>query len=355
MMNTLRVVFLFAIALAAGPVTSAAPAGEVWSGVYECSEMESDSGTSPAFTSSARMVIEGKAARMVRESPGIKETMSGRVAADGSLRLEGNGRRKGTSASRWRYRFDGRFEGDRFHARGMMFSAHLSTKLRDCTMSLARSRRAVTPSVTRATAPVTAAPAATAAPATPAAAEPPVPAAVPQSIQDELLRLPKPAGSEPVEKDLDFTERNDSAVVEGTVSLASPHRYFINAKKGQALAATLKSDDATRLDLYEPGSSVQMLSGGFVVQGPRIGGTPEGTQLSVELPGDGKYLLLVRSAKDESPYTLELTVSRGESSVGEGPWWEWKIVWIAAALVVVAIAVWRYVRRKRDRRLFRPD
>jgi hypothetical protein len=285
------------------------------------------------------MIVEGAAASIARESPEIKETLGGQIAADGSLRLEGTGTRKESPGAGWRYRFDGRFEGDRFSAVGMMLSANLSTKLRDCTMTLDRSRAAVTPAKT---------------PAVPAA-EAAVSSATSPTVQDEPRRLPKPAGAEPLEKELDFTERNDSAVVEATIYRASPHRYFVNAKKGQALSATLKSDDGARFDLYEPGSSLQMLSGGFVVQGARVGGTPEGTQLDVELPGDGKYLLLVRSPKDQSSYTLELAVSRGASSVGEGQWWTREIVWVPAALVVAALVLWRLVRRKRDRRLFRPD
>ena len=283
------------------------------------------------------MIVEGAAASIARESPEIKETFAGQIAADGSLRLEGTGTRKENPGAGWRYRFDGRFEDDRFSAIGMMLSANLSTKLRDCTMTLDRSRAAVPP------------------PPAVAAAEAAVPAAPPPSVQDEPRRLPKPGGAEPLERELDFTERNDSAVVEATVSRVSPHRYFLNAKKGQALAVRLKSDDGTRFDLYEPGSSLQLLSGGFVVQGARVGATPEGTQLDVELPGDGKYLLLVRSPKDVSSYTLELAVSRGASSVGQGLWWTREIVWVPAALVIGAFVLWRLVRRKRDRRLFRPD
>jgi len=303
--------------------------------------MESKVAPSPTFTSSVRMTVEGTAASIIAEAGEIKQTLDGEVRADGTLRLEGVGMRRDTSSPGWRYRFDGRFEGDRFKARGMMFSANLATKLRDCSMTLTRTHAAAMPPRTQASA---AEPAATAPPRAPA--------------QDVLTRVPKPAGgADPLEKELNFAERNDSAVVEGTVSRAMPHRYVVNAKKGQALAATLQSREGARFDLYEPGSSLQMVSGGFVVQGARVGGTPEGTQLNVELPGDGKYLLLVRSPKDQAPYTLELAVSRGASSVGseDGPWWSRKIVWIGTALVLTALVLARLVRGKRDRRLFRPD
>lgn len=287
------------------------------------------------------MTVEGAGASIVKESGEIKQTLSGEVKSDGSLRLEGVGMRKDTSSPGWRYRFDGRFEGGRFLARGMMFSANLATKLRDCSMTLTRSAS----STAHAKAQVAAAPepAAKASPHT-AAHDEPRPTAAPAARADSP------------EKELDFTDRNDSAVVEGTIGRVEPHRYIVSAKKGQALTATLRSGEGARFDLYEPGSSLEMLSGGFVVQGARVGGTSEGTQLDVELPDDGQYLLLVRSTKDRTPYTLELAVSGGASSVGgeEGPWWSRRIVWIPAAVVLTLLVLLRLFR-KRDRRLFRPD
>jgi hypothetical protein len=336
-------VFLFAaIALVTGAARAAdsgVSARGVWSGTYQCSAMRSDVAPSPAFTSSVRMVVEGASASITKESGEIKQTLSGEVKPDGSIRLEGVGMRKDTSSPGWRYRFEGRFEGDRFQAKGMMFSANLATKLRDCSMTLTRAQTS-----------------ATQAQATPAP-EPVAKAAPRAAAQDEARGVPKAAVSfDPLVKELDFTERNDSAVVEGTVYRAMPHRYILNAKKGQALAATLRSRDEVRFDLYEPGSSLQMLSGGFVVQGARVGGTPEGTQLGVELPNDGKYLLLVRAPKDQAPYTLELAVNRGASSVGgeDAPWWSREVVWIPAALILAALVLLQFVR-KRDRRMFRPN
>jgi hypothetical protein len=333
------IVMLAALSLAATAPDAGSAAAEIWSGVYQCSAMQTEAAASPAFTSSVRMVVEGTAASIVKESGEIKQTLSGDIKADGSLRLEGVGMRKDTTSPGWRYRFDGRFDGPRFQARGMMFSANLATRLRDCTMTLTRSQGA----------------------ATTQKVEPPAEAATKgaprASSQEEPKRVMQVlAGADPAERTLDFTSRNDSAVVEGTVGRAEPHRYIVSAKKGQALTATLKSNEGARFDLYEPGSTLAMLSGGFVVQGARVGGTPEGTQLDVDLPDDGQYLLLVRAPKDRTPYTLELAVSRGASSVGDkgGPWWSQRIVWIPAAAVLAVLVLWRLFR-KRDRRLFRPD
>src|SRR5204862_2122199 len=90
-------------------------------------------------------------------------------------------------------------------------------------------------------------------------------------------------------------------------------RYLVNAKRGQTLGAAIKSDGA-RVDLYEPGSTLEMLSTGFVVQGGRLGATPEGERLDIELPADGKYLLLVRSNGERAFYTLDLKDERAAPS-----------------------------------------
>lgn len=323
---------------------------EIWSGTYQCSAMESEIAGSPGYTASIRMIVEGSAARIVKESAEIRETMSGEIQPDGSLRLEGIGRRKESAGAVWRYRFDGQFDSGRFNARGMMFSAHLGSKLRDCSMSLAR-----LPGVASA-----ARQQAGAAPEPPAKAAQvlePSRSAATSSAQNEPERLPQPPRvTQAIEKELDVRDRNDTAIVEGTVSRGVPHRYFIAALKGQRFSAALKSPDGARFDLYEPGSSITDLSGGFVVQGARVHGTAEGSDVDVELPADGKYLLLVRAAKEQAFYTLEMKTSRVAAATAE-PWWEHRYTWIALILAALALVGAFVVRRKRkrERRLFRSD
>jgi hypothetical protein len=167
----------------------------------------------------------------------------------------------------------------------------------------------------------------------------------------KLKQSPQHAsGAAPLDKELDFTDRNDTAVMEGTVSRGVPHRYVVAARRGQSLEATLHSKEGARFDLYEPGSSLTVLSSGFVVQGPRLGST-EGPKLNAALPADGKYLLLVRPLGERASYTLELTVQRG---AGLSARWSGKIVWLVLLIAIVVIAV-LLLRRKRRRRLFRSD
>ena len=155
-----------------------------------------------------------------------------------------------------------------------------------------------------------------------------------------------------MEKDLDFSHRNDSAVMEGTVRRGAPHRYLVTAAKGQSFSAKLQSKDGARFDVYEPGASLTLLSSGYVVQGARVGKQEDGISLSAKLPADGKYLMLVRPEGDQAFYTLELAV--------RGGWafrdlWTDKNAWAAAAFVAAFFGLVMLYRRKRTRRIFRPD
>lgn len=111
---------------------------ELWVGTYECSVNAVDAERWPAYEARIQLKVEGRTARISKESARIRETMSGQVAGDGRLRLEGSGVYKGPGGPGWRYRFDGRFEGDHFEARGVMLTPGMGSKLRDCSMTLAR-------------------------------------------------------------------------------------------------------------------------------------------------------------------------------------------------------------------------
>jgi len=170
---------------------------------------------------------------------------------------------------------------------------------------------------------------------------------------EPALRLQGTPASEGagVEKELDFSNRNDAAVMEGTVRRGLPHRYVITATKGQSLTAKLQSKDGARFDIYEPGSSLTLLSTGYVVQGARLGKQEDGTNLRTRLPADGKYLMLVRPEGDQAFYTLELAV-RGGWTVHD--LWTDRNIWAASAFLAVGFASVIIYRRKRTRRIFRP-
>jgi hypothetical protein len=308
--------------------------------------MQTDSGQSPGYTSSIRMIVEGTAATISKESGDIRETLSGDIKRDGTLRLEGTGTRRDSRSAGWRYRYDGRIEGARFEARGMMLSANLATRLRDCSMTLARIQRSDKPART---------------------AQAPAPPA-PEPVQPEAATRRQPEAAAPeaparrqrrgvpeaVNKELDFSNRNDAATMEGTVERGAPHRYSVIARRGQRLTATLASDEGARFDLYEPGSTLTMLSGGFVVQGARLAASEQGNHVDTAIPADGKYLLLVRTAKDPAFYTLDLVVEGATASFFER-WRGDKRVWLGAAIAGLLL-LWVLVRRrKRDRRMFGPN
>ena len=139
--NSPYLALLFALLLCAAQFCYGAEksaAHEVWTGTYKCSATAGDSGQSSGYSTPIRLELDGGRARITRDSARIAETLSGDVAAAGTLKLEGTGRWKESGGSSWRYRFDGKFEGDQFKARGEMLSANRGTKLRDCSMALTR-------------------------------------------------------------------------------------------------------------------------------------------------------------------------------------------------------------------------
>jgi len=169
------------------------PPRELWAGTYECSASDADPNRWPAYEARIQLRIEGRTARISKESARIRETMSGRVAEDGKLTLEGGGAYKGPGGPGWRYRFDGRFDGDQFEARGVMLTPGMGTKLRDCSMVLTRTA-VPAEAVARKAAPAPgAAPARRAAPARPVAPAAAPPASVvekqelPPAVQEALL------------------------------------------------------------------------------------------------------------------------------------------------------------------------
>jgi hypothetical protein len=347
-------------------------AREVWSGTYTCGAIERDPDQWPGYSSRAQLILENGVARVTRESTKVREMLTGEVAPDGGVRLEGTGSSR-EGETRWRFRFDGEFQGDRFSAKGAMLSASLATKLRDCSMSLTRVQASGGPAprepaaATAAPPPEQPAPAA-AAPSPPrpevaAAAVPPSPppqeAAAPAASAAEKPAAPTPsqASVKIVEgKELNVTTGNDTAVVHAKVSSAAPHRYPVAAKKGQTLSATLLSNGA-QLDIYEPGASIDIQGTGFTVQGTKVKAVTEGQNVSAELPEDGKYLLLVRSLRDDTPYTLELAATPPPLSSQDASFFGValtdKAAWVALLLLLAAAGGGMVVYSKRDRRLFK--
>jgi hypothetical protein len=97
-----------------------------------------------------------------------------------------------------------------------------------------------------------------------------------------------------------------------------------------------------------------LVSGGFVVQGTRVGANNEGDRVDVELPADGKYLLLVRANGEGAFYTLELRIERAAQTTLE-KWLHDQRFWIGVAMLGVGLVLFAFLRRKRERRLFRSN
>lgn len=332
-------VFSALLALAAGVAAAAEfrpAAHEVWTGTYRCEAIERDPDQWPAYSAPVRLTLEGGRAQVARETARVQGSLSGEVAPDGTVRLEGTGGARDGSA-RWRYRFEGRFEGERFTAKGAMLSAASATKIRDCSMALTRAKAAGAPARAQPVAP---------APPQPVPARPEPKAGEPAATPSAPVKVREGRA-------LDFTQGNDTAVIQGEISREVPHRYPVVAKKGQTLSATLQAD-GVRLDVYEPGATLEMQAHGFVVQGTRLKGAPDGASISAELPGDGSYLLLVRALREQASYTLEVAVRATDRARPVGLLSGDRTLWAALLAALAAIGAGLVIYSKRDRRMFRP-
>ena len=116
---------------------SPAASREEWSGTYRCGARLKDLEPGSAYSAPAKLVLKDGVATITRHSARVRETMAGKVGADGRVTLEGGGVMI-DDGGRWRYRFEGRFEDDKFEARGAMLSASGASKIRECSMALAR-------------------------------------------------------------------------------------------------------------------------------------------------------------------------------------------------------------------------
>ena len=340
-------------------------AREVWTGSYRCEAIERDPNQWPAYYSRVRLTLEEGAARVTREFARKREVVSGQVGPDGTLKLEGAGDAKDGGA-RWRYRFEGKFEGQRFTAKGAMLAAGSATKLRECAMELTR--------VSATGGPARVDPAAAAAPLQldpkpELKPEPqlklksklkskPEPRAEPNPEPPPLLKPdpPPPAAAATAKlmegKTLDFTQGNNAAVIQGEVSRESPHRYPVLARKGQTLTATLQTDGA-RIEIYEPGATLQMQAQGFVAQGTRLKAAPEGVSVRAELTSDGSYQLLVHAQREQASYTLEVAVITPNSASTRPFLTDDRRLWAAILLALAVIGAGLVFYSKRDRRMFR--
>src|SRR5215212_508951 len=66
-------------------------AHEVWSGSYQCGEMNRDPLRWPAYNATIQLVLDNGTAHVLKESSRIREEMAGSAHKDGTIALEGTG------------------------------------------------------------------------------------------------------------------------------------------------------------------------------------------------------------------------------------------------------------------------
>ena len=123
-----------ALSHASGPH---AASREEWSGTYRCGARLEGPARGSGYSAQVTLVLNDGVATINRQSGRVSQTLTGKVGADGRVTLEGGGAMRG-GRSRWRYYFNGRFEGSKFEARGATLSASGASKMRECSMTLRR-------------------------------------------------------------------------------------------------------------------------------------------------------------------------------------------------------------------------
>lgn len=368
------------IAIAAEPALAAehrASAHEEWSGTYQCGPIAGQAQEWRAYTAAVKLTLNDGTSVVTNTSPRFSETMTGKVADDGTVVLTGTGMSKDKQAQRWRFRFTGKFDGNKFTASGAMLAAKSASELRKCSMALTRvsarraSRRAVpaavaqvdppsheTPAAAPAAAPLpsrdtVATTAAESAPSDVAATGTEGPSA--NAVQDaptaetQLPSAPSAATSQRSEKTLSMVG-DGPVIVQGTIPLGTLHRYEFYARKGQTLLARLQSGDA-RLEVHAPVETIRIGSSNFLVQGSRLDAPVQARKLEARLLSDGVYLLLVRGNADQAQYALNVSLTDdagGATDKGNAIVAALLLVLVTIGAVAVLYRVWqRHPSRRR--------
>ena len=114
----------------------AIPDGE-WKGTYDCGAVLTPNARSPKpFSLPITMITQDRVASLLRETRLTRDAMSGTVGGNGQVQLTGDGFYFDEPSREWRWRFEGRFTGQRFQATGVLESMDGKQKVRDCTISL---------------------------------------------------------------------------------------------------------------------------------------------------------------------------------------------------------------------------
>jgi hypothetical protein len=125
------------------PVASAAqPFNGNWSGSYKCGaymlrhQVEHPGG----WTAPVSMRVEGTRVTMERSDANYKETLTGEIAADRTVALQGQGALFRTAGQPWTAYVAGAFGAEKFTASGSLVGRD-GLVFRECTLELARAAR----------------------------------------------------------------------------------------------------------------------------------------------------------------------------------------------------------------------
>lgn len=110
-----------------------------------------------------------------------------------------------------------------------------------------------------------------------------------------------------VREEVKFKRGASSTIIEGGVIRGERDKYLIGAGKGQFLAVTLSSlEDNAVFAIYPPGAKEQPDD---EISGNPLPGAAESKAIAVQLPTQGRYLIVVGGTRGNATYKLEVAIT----------------------------------------------
>jgi hypothetical protein len=116
-----------------------------------------------------------------------------------------------------------------------------------------------------------------------------------------------------VVKEVHFAPGSNAALVEGAVIRGERDRYTLTARAGQKMAVSITAvEKNAAVAIYQPGYTVGQDADGILeVKGTALPGASEmddATAWKMELPGTGRYLIVVSPTRGNATYKLKVSI-----------------------------------------------
>ena len=120
-------------------------------------------------------------------------------------------------------------------------------------------------------------------------------------------------GQAAVVQEVHFAKGKNSTLIKQSVIRGESDQYFLTAKAGQKMAVSLTAlEKNAAFTIYQPGYQAGKDEAGILeIKGVTLKGAGEGEDATAwkgDLPGSGKYLILVGPTRGNATYKLKITI-----------------------------------------------